>query len=237
MFFSLLVSFSIYPFCKWLEKKRLPRSIAIAAALGVVTVIFGCLVWLFLWELHLFWLDVPALASKLEAAVPSLQRWIENNLGLTAVAQQSWIAKTTSSDHLAGILRSTFNVTVNTVFYLFLVPVFSALFLYHRQTFVHYLRMVINATYHQQLGNILMETTSTYFRFIKGMVMVYLIVGILNSVGLMALGIKHAVLFGMVGGTSISTPMMMPSLEIALLNTSVLYITTEAMRSDSPPSM
>jgi predicted PurR-regulated permease PerM len=228
MFFSLLVSFSIYPFCKWLEKKKLPRSIAITAALGVVTIIFGCLVWLFLWELHLFWLDVPALASKFEAAVPSLQRWVEKNLGLTAGAQQSWITETTSANNLSAILRSTFNATVNTLFYLFLVPVFSALFLYHRQTFVHYLRMVINTAYHQQLSNILMETTSTYFRFIKGMVMVYLIVGILNSAGLMALGIRHAVLFGML--TAIMT--IIPYVGIivsALLPISVAWLTTDSL--------
>ena len=228
MFFSLLVSFSIYPFCKWLEKKRLPKSIAIAAALGLVTVIFGCLIWLFLWELHLFWLDVPALAGKLETTLPNLQHWVERNFGLTADEQRNWIAETTSANNLSGVLRTTLSATVNTVFYLFLVPVFSALFLYHRRTFVHYLRMVISIDYHRQLSIILKQTTSTYFRFIKGMVIVYLIVGILNSAGLMALGIKHAVLFGML--TAIMT--IIPYVGIivsALLPISVAWLTTDSI--------
>ena len=37
-----------------------------------------------------------------------------------------------------------------------------------------------------------------YYSFIKGMALVYLIVGILNSTGLYLLGIPHAILFGFV---------------------------------------
>jgi predicted PurR-regulated permease PerM len=228
IFFSLLVSFSIYPFCKWLEAKRLGRGLAIGLALGLVTVIFGCLIWLFLWELHLFWLDVPALARKLETTLPDLQRWIEKNFGLTSAEQRTWIGETTSGSNLSGVLRSTFNATVSTAFYLFLVPVFSALFLYHRRTFVFYLRMVINPDYHEQLSVILIQTTSTYSRFIKGMAIVYLVVGILNSIGLLALGIKHAVLFGML--TAIMT--IIPYIGIlvsALLPISVAWLTTDSL--------
>ena len=36
----------------------------------------------------------------------------------------------------------------------------------------------------------------TYYNFVKGMVVVYVIVGTLNSIGLLLLGIPHAILFG-----------------------------------------
>ena len=36
----------------------------------------------------------------------------------------------------------------------------------------------------------------TYYGFIKGMIVVYFVVGVLNSVGLLLLGIPHAILFG-----------------------------------------
>ena len=41
-------------------------------------------------------------------------------------------------------------------------------------------------------------TIRTYYNFIKGMALVYLIVGMLNSVGLLLLGIPHPFLFGFI---------------------------------------
>ena len=50
----------------------------------------------------------------------------------------------------------------------------------------------------EDLKTILDESIHTYFNFIKGMALVYLIVGILNSIGLALLGIPNAILFGFV---------------------------------------
>jgi predicted PurR-regulated permease PerM len=49
-----------------------------------------------------------------------------------------------------------------------------------------------------ELKKMLNDSIHTYFNFIKGMALVYLIVGILNSIGLFLLGIPNAILFGFV---------------------------------------
>jgi predicted PurR-regulated permease PerM len=41
-------------------------------------------------------------------------------------------------------------------------------------------------------------TIKTYYEFIKGMAIVYVAVGSLNSVGLLLLGVPHAILFGFI---------------------------------------
>ena len=48
------------------------------------------------------------------------------------------------------------------------------------------------------LQEIISLTINTYYNFIKGMALVYLLVGILNSIGLLVLGIPHAILFGFI---------------------------------------
>jgi predicted PurR-regulated permease PerM len=60
------------------------------------------------------------------------------------------------------------------------------------------------------------------------MILVYTIVGILNSIGLMALGIKHAILFGML--TAIMTIIPYAGIVIsAALPISVAFITTNSI--------
>jgi predicted PurR-regulated permease PerM len=46
------------------------------------------------------------------------------------------------------------------------------------------------------IHEILIQTIHEYYNFIKGMLMVYLIVGLLNSIGLYIVGVPHAFLFG-----------------------------------------
>jgi predicted PurR-regulated permease PerM len=50
----------------------------------------------------------------------------------------------------------------------------------------------------ESLPAILSETIHIYYNYIKGMVFLYIIVGVLNSIGLLLLGVDYAILFGMV---------------------------------------
>ena len=65
-----------------------------------------------------------------------------------------------------------------------------------RQNLVLFLEKITGERYRDRLHEIVHETIHTYFHFIKGMIVVYLIVGALNSIGLLALGIRYAILFG-----------------------------------------
>jgi predicted PurR-regulated permease PerM len=225
--FSLLISIVMYPVCKWLELRKVPKSVAIALSLSLVTVLLGLVIWLFIWEVRLFWTDLPQLLTKLETSLPQLQGWIETTFGFTADEQLNWL-KRSSLDDLPAVLKGTLNATLDTFFYLFLTPVFTALFLYHRHTFLVYLQLIAGSANRLSLQKIIQQTTHTYFHFIKGMVIVYFIVGVLNSIGLMALGVKHAVLFGML--TAVMTVIPYVGIIVsALLPISVAWITMDSV--------
>ncbi len=195
LFFGLLIAMIMYPICTWLEKRGFAKSLAIALCLLIVTALFSALLALFIWQLDMFGKDAPAILNKMEGLLMQFQNWLATTFGITSELQSNWSAKFSGS--IGNILGAAVRNTINTVFMLFLTPVFTALFLYHRKVFVQFLKYVTPAGYQQQLDNILQQTIHTYFNYIKGMVMVYLIVGILNSVGLYVLGVKHAILFGM----------------------------------------
>jgi len=196
LFFGLLIAIVMYPVCKWFERHGLSRTMAITACLLMVTILIAALVALLVWQLRIFSKDAPAILEKLEGLLGQFQAWMTENMGAATDIQNNWNEKFTAA--LGGILTSTVQTTLNTLFILFLTPVFTALFMYHRKILVQYLKLVTPGIYQQQLDIILQQTIHTYFNYIKGMVLVYLIVGILNSIGLFALGVDHAILFGMI---------------------------------------
>lgn len=230
MLYGLLIAIVLYPICKWLERHRWPRSLAITAGLMVVVIIFGALVSLLIIQANIFWREVPELMQKLSPALARFQHWLEHTMGIAVPVQNEWWQNTVHNfaNNAGSIAKNTISATAGTIFMLFLVPVYAALFLYNRETFVRFLLSISGSRYRQQLKDVLDKVIHTYFNFIKGMLMVYLMVGALNSIGLLALGIPHAILFGML--TAIMTIIPYVGIIIsALLPISVAWITKDSI--------
>ena len=223
LFFGLLIAMILYPVCRWLEQRHFPRSAAIAVCLLIVTFLFAGIAALFIWQITMFRQDAPGLMKKLQTTTQLAEQWIRESFGLTTV---NWAQQ--GIGNIGGIVTTIINNTLDTLFMLFLIPVYTALFLYHRRIFVQFLQWIIGNRYLPQLNTVLQKMIDTYFNYIKGMVLVYIIVGTLNSIGLLALGIEHAVLFGML--CAIMT--IIPYIGIvvsALLPISVAWLSTNSI--------
>jgi predicted PurR-regulated permease PerM len=70
--------------------------------------------------------------------------------------------------------------------------------LYYRNRWVEVLFHLFPHQGRERIREILHLSIQSYYSFIKGMALVYVIVGVLNSVGLLLLGIPQAFLFGFV---------------------------------------
>lgn len=220
LFFGLLIAMILYPVCKWLEQRHFPRSAAIAVCLLIVTLLFAGIVALLIWQINVFRQDALELIKKMRITGQEVQQWITESFGFTTA---NWMEQ--GIGNIGGIAKAVIDNTLNMLFMLFLIPIYSALFLYHRRVFVQFLQRVVSSRYLPQLNMVLQKMIDVYFNYIKGMVLVYIIVGVLNSIGLLALGIEHAFLFGML--CAIMT--IIPYIGIvvsALLPVSVAWLST-----------
>lgn len=230
MSYGLLIAVILYPVCKKFEQRRWPRSLAVGLSLGIVILLFLTLLGLLIFQLNMFSKDLPELAGKLGVVLTDLRHWIATRLHLTTDQQDNWWRQwaTGAQNSLIRIIGNSVGATTNVLISLLLVPVYAALFLYNRGTFLAFLQKIAGEQYKAQLPVLLNEVIHTYYGFIKGMIKVYIIVGILNSIGLLALGIPHAILFGMV--TAIMT--IIPYVGIivsALIPISVAWLTKDSV--------
>lgn len=230
MFYGLFIAIVLYPVCHWLERHRFPRSLAITVGLTMVMLLFFLLIWILSLQFSAFKNDIPELKVKIEPSLAALQQWISENFGVSIPAQEAWFRKVVekSTGDSAGLLAGIFSKTVSGLYMLILTPVFAALFLYNRRDFIMAIEKMAGSGYQEKLQQVIQQTMYTYYHFIRGMVFVYLIVGILNSIGLLALGIEHAILFGFL--TAIMT--IIPYLGIfisALLPITVAWITKDSI--------
>lgn len=135
---------------------------------------------------------------KLVQTREALSNWLNQYLHISLDSQQNWMDELQSNygNNVLPILKTTAGNLSILVVMLVLIPLIAGLILYERKRLMHVLHLWLPQVPVQELRTILSETITTYYRFIKGMLVVYLCVGILNSVGLLLLGVPHAILFG-----------------------------------------
>jgi predicted PurR-regulated permease PerM len=95
-----------------------------------------------------------------------------------------------------SFLQKTISAGLLSAVLFILIPIYVVLILYHRDRWVEVIFRVFPSQRKERIREILHLSIKSYYNFIKGMLLVYLIVGILNSLGLFILGIPHPVLFG-----------------------------------------
>lgn len=200
MTFGLLVAIVLYPFCKWLENHRWPRSWAIAACLLVVLLIGTGLLGVMVWQVAELRQELPHLAAKGDQVLVQIQQWLTSKFGITLDMQIDWLRQTTNnlSNRLGTVLVGTVNATASLLFNLVIIPLFAALFLQYRGLLMKGVYQTFGPQNREGVRIVATQTVETYHNYIKGLLLVYLIVGILNSVGLAIIGLKQAILFGFI---------------------------------------
>ena len=198
LLFGLLVALITFPICKKIEKLGFSRSFSIAILLTCVVVVVVALGWLLGIEINIFLKDYPLISKRLADFSPGITQWIDNSFHVSPSDQTVWLQKLSVNldDDITGFLKGVLNTTISTLIMLVMIPIYAALFLYNRETFVRFIALIVGEKYKIRLDLILHESVISYFKFIKGNFYVYSIVAGLNCAGLFALGIKNALLYG-----------------------------------------
>jgi len=198
--FSMLVGFVLFPICAWLEKKGAGRLAAILISVSLMFVLILLVVALLISQFLIFIDEWPAFQAKLSQSFEELSRFLVDTFGLSRDQQKNFLNKVTdqSGSNLLSIISNALVASAGSVVMLFLIPVYAVLILYYRDHWLRILYRLFPSEKAEGLREILFLTIKTYYNFIKGMAIVYLIVGTLNSLGLLLLGIPHAFLFGFI---------------------------------------
>jgi predicted PurR-regulated permease PerM len=196
--FAMLISLILYPFCKWMEQKGINFNVAIGFSLIAVALLFATILFLLFSQILEFSNEWQTLETKLEETINQLSLFLTNQFGVNEEKQLNYIknALNNSGSQIFSFLKNTLYSFSESLFYLLIVPIFSALILFYRRLLVQALYHIFPLNKKEMIHEIITETIHEYYKFIKGMLVVYVIVGLLNSVGLAIIGIPYPFLFG-----------------------------------------
>jgi predicted PurR-regulated permease PerM len=228
--FSLLVSFILYPICKWLENKGVNKMVSILLAISMIFILLAVITLLLFTQIEGFLQQWQTFRIKFSESLVQLYAFLENRYGIKTndLSELPKNLVNGSGTQIFGFLINTAYSISMSVFFLIIIPVFSTLILYYRHMLANVLYKLFPLDKKESIHEILTESINSYYNFVKGMLLVYLIVGILNSIGLAIIGIPHAIAFGFIASILTFVPYVGIMIS-SLLPIAISWITYDSM--------
>ncbi len=195
---SIFFSYLLYPLVRRIEKFGIQRAITILFVLLFAILILGGAALFISAKLSNITLDFAGLKSDFDAKADSLKLILENRLGMNAGAMDQYI-KNISNNFFSSWetqLGNLFAATTTTIFQIAILPVFTFFLLFYRTKSAYFIFRIVGREKKAKALHILREISTVTTRYLGGLFIVVAILAFLNSTGLYLIGVKHALVFG-----------------------------------------
>ena len=195
---GVLFSYLLFPISNLLEKKRIPRPLAIIISiLFGISVIGGILFFLYN-RVTFFLADLQSIKENAIISLEIIQNKVETIFGVSVGSQKQWMRDNINKllETGAGNIQSALSATTSTIFAFGILPVYVFFMTFYRNKFRNFVLMVTLPGKHEATKKVMDQISDVTRKYVGGIVAVVLILCVLNSFGLWIVGIKYAIMFG-----------------------------------------
>lgn len=214
LIFSMMLAMILFPMANKFERWKMPRVLASILSIFVATVILIAAFYLIINQVVSIGKNGSDIIVKFQSIIDTIINWAHDEFG---ISQRMIVAKfkastdsalTNASTYLQTAFSSVGGILANTL----LVPIFVFFMLCYRDFFREFFFYAFKSTDQQKVNDILIRIYKVVHSYIFGLITVMGIVAVLNSVGLMVIGIPYAWFFGILA----SLLMLFPYIGIAI---------------------
>ena len=187
-----------FPFCKWMEGKKVPKGLAVLFCLLILLIIIGGISLLLGWQISALANDFPLIKQKSIATIDRIQEYIFNHLDISAEEQFQIIKEeqpsfTNIAQALVGSFTYIFTNLLLTLVYLFCL-------LYYRTHIKQFILKLTSFSDRIEMEQIIYNATMISQQYLVGLSKMIVCLWIMYSIGFSILGVKHALFFAILCG-------------------------------------
>ncbi|MEO7209385.1 MAG: AI-2E family transporter [Chitinophagaceae bacterium] len=195
--FAMIFAILLNPLFCWLQKHTIPKIPSIIITLLIAIIVFGGIMYFLSTQIAKFSDTLPLLKQKFSELTTQFGQWAQLHFGIT-IPKQVELANETLNNSKA-LVGSTLSTAIGTISIILLLPVYIFLLLFYKTLILNFLFEVFAEENSKQVRDILNETKSAIQSYMVGLLLEAFIVAILNSSALLILGVKYAILLGVIG--------------------------------------
>jgi predicted PurR-regulated permease PerM len=195
--FALLLAVLLNPLVNLLQKRRFPKVLAIATVLLAAMIAVTAIVYLLYLQIGSFSDQLPEFGRKLNDLGNMLQQKAKTGFGISLQKQAQYISEAEAG--LKPVVASFMGSAAGVLTMVLLLPVYAFLFLFYKPLLTTFFYEIFSEENASEVGVILSQTKGAVQSYMVGLLLEALIVAILNTIALFALGVEYAILLGILG--------------------------------------
>jgi len=197
---AFFISIMLLPVYSFFQKKRVPDVLAIVISLLALAVVFGLIIWFFSAQLASLVADFPTIQQNVTRHLRSLSSWVDNNTNISTDEQLNFISE--QSNKLIGYAGTLLGGAAGSVTSLFifvgLLPIYIFLLLFYKNLLLRFVFLWFPERRHQQVEDTLHEVKMIIKSYLFGLLIQVTYMTVLLGGILLIIGIKHALLIGLI---------------------------------------
>jgi predicted PurR-regulated permease PerM len=216
--FSFIVAILLHPVVNFFIRLKINRVIAIFITLFLTVIVIAGFIALIYSQVVSFSDSWPVFVDKFTIILNDTISSASHYLNIQPQIIHAWITKT--QHELITINGTLIGQTIvnvgGVVASLVLVPVYIFVILYYQPLLIEFIHRLFDETHQMQVGDIVTQTKSVIQHYLVGLIIEAVIVGTLNALGLLMLGIQYAILLGVLGALLNMVPYIGGIIAVAL---------------------
>jgi predicted PurR-regulated permease PerM len=194
--FGLLLAILLNPLVRVL-KKKISNGLAIILSLLIAIIVIVSLGYLLISQISNFSDALPLLKTRLVDLTNQMQHVINKEFGINMVKQGELFNEAGNS--MKPYIGSSVGAVTASVATLFLLPVYTFLFLFYKTLLLNFLYEIFAEENSTEVAAILTQTKQAIQGYMFGLMIEAIIMATLNSAALLILGVDYAILLGVIG--------------------------------------
>ncbi|MDQ3100132.1 MAG: AI-2E family transporter [Bacteroidota bacterium] len=194
---SGLLAFLVLPIARGVERLHAPRWAGSAIATLVVLITVLAFFFLMGWQFKRFGGDLPALRAAFSEKGSRVLLWMEEQTHIERREQMRWFNERLAdiADSGGNVAMGLFRTTGSALASIVPIPIFIFLILQLRDKFRVFFEQ-LGSTGEGSVLDIMTKISMLSRKYLRGVLIVIMILGVLNSIGFLLLGLKYAILLG-----------------------------------------
>jgi predicted PurR-regulated permease PerM len=230
--FACLLAVLLLPVVNFLEIKKITKILSIAISMILAMGFIAGIIYFLSSQISNFMQDIPSIKAHLNDHFISLQNWVKEKFHVSFQEQNEYLNEQANKlkESGTGYISHTFFSITEAIMLLILMPIYTFLLLFYKDHIYKFLFAVFKQEYTPGVQNVLTKTKLMIRSYMVGLLIEMGIVAAGNSIGLILLGVKYAVFFGVLAAVLNLIPYI--GMFTATLFTVLVTLTTTDNTSD-----
>lgn len=196
--FSILLLFLLKPICSFVEKWIKNRLWSIIITFMIITLpVIGSVYFFSVQSTYIF-KELPAINDKFRESLMTIFSWAQSNLPEQLVSDEDWLQNNLIKivDNFFNVLGSSLTSSTIVLTGIILTVIYTFLLLLYRSSIKNFLIAQFAKETQSRVRLTLYQMQNVVRHYFYGLVTVILILGCLNSLGLLLIGINYPFFWG-----------------------------------------